>query len=80
MATKQFYATGGFRYQTRMIRAGEPVQMDGPTARLYKALDKISDQKPRVVRAPAQPPAPDAPPKPKRVRAKRKAPARKKPA
>jgi hypothetical protein len=42
MATKQFYATGSFKYGTRMLSAGDPVQMDAPTARLYAALGKIS--------------------------------------
>jgi hypothetical protein len=48
MATKTFYATGAFRYQHRMLTAGEPVQMDGPTARIFNALGKITDRKPRV--------------------------------
>lgn len=43
MATKQFYAMGDFRYGTRMLRAGDPVEMDAPNARLFKALGKISD-------------------------------------
>lgn len=47
MATKQFYATGDFRYGTRMLRAGDSVEMDAPTARLYTALNKISPDKPR---------------------------------
>lgn len=55
MATKQFYATGDFRYGTRMLRAGDPVELDAPNARLFAALGKITDQKPRQappVRAP----------------------------
>jgi hypothetical protein len=53
MATKQFYATGAFKYGTRMMRAGDPVEMDSPTARLYTALGKISPNKPRIARQPA---------------------------
>lgn len=47
MATKQFYATGDFRYGTRMMRAGDPVEMTAPQARLYRALGKIAAAKPR---------------------------------
>jgi hypothetical protein len=53
MATKQFYATGTFKYQHRMLTAGEPVEMDGPTSRLYLHLGKIAPTKPRQPRAPA---------------------------
>jgi hypothetical protein len=56
MATKRFYATGAFRYGTRMLTAGEPVDMDAPTARLYTALNKISDEPPAGAR-PTRPPA-----------------------
>jgi hypothetical protein len=55
MATKQFYATGAFRYGTRMMRAGDPVEMDAPTARLYAALGKIA---PEQAEQPATAPAP----------------------
>lgn len=49
MATRQFYATGDFRYGTRMLTAGDgPISMDGPTARLYTALGKISPKKPKL--------------------------------
>lgn len=47
MATKQFYATGAFKYGTRMMQAGDPVTMDAPTARLFTALGKISATKPK---------------------------------
>jgi hypothetical protein len=58
MAVKQFYATGDFRYATRMMRAGDgPISMDAPTARLYTALGKISPDKPKKV-ATTPPPAP----------------------
>lgn len=77
MATKQFYATGDFRYANRMLRAGDgPIPMDGPTARLYRALGKISPEKPRAVTSMARPDAdgsgnllpPTAPVVPKAVR------------
>ena len=68
MATKQFYATGDFRYGTRMLRAGDPVEMDAPTARLYTALDKISATKPRAARPKVEPAVTIEAPKPKRTR------------
>lgn len=46
MATKQFYATGAFKYNHRMLSAGDPVELDGPSARLFTALGKISPTKP----------------------------------
>lgn len=54
MATKQYYATGSFRYGTRMLRAGDSVEMDAPTARLFTALNKISDQGPVKAAKPAE--------------------------
>ena len=85
MATKQFYATGDFRYGTRMLRSGDgPITMDGPTARLYTALGKITPKKPRAVQldgddssavkgAPLTEQAAPAPAKPKRAPRKRAA-------
>lgn len=64
MATKEFYATGDFRYGTRRLRAGDPVEMDAPSARLFTALNKISPDKP------GQAPAPQPEPR-KRAAAKR---------
>jgi hypothetical protein len=72
MATKRYYATGDFRYGTRMLRSGDPVDMDAPKARLYTALDKISPTKPRRVAEPTAPAAETAPKAPAK-----KAPARK---
>ncbi len=67
MATKQFYATGDFRYGTRMLRAGDgPVTMDGPTARLYAALGKITEARPRAARVESV--ATEVAPAPKRAR------------
>jgi hypothetical protein len=58
MATKQFYATGSFKYANRMLTSGDgPFPMDGPTARLYIALGKISPNKPRTVTSMARPDA-----------------------
>jgi hypothetical protein len=77
MATKRYYATGGFRYGTRMLTAGDPVDMDAPTARLYTALNKISPTNPK--RAAATPPVETPPPAAPTAQApKRKAAARKK--
>lgn len=74
MATKTFYATRGFRYGTRMLTAGDPVDMDAPTARLYTALGKITPDKPKAARtavAPAVAPAAEAPAKAPRKRRKK---------
>lgn len=74
MATKRFYATGGFKYGTRMLTAGDPVEMDGPTARLYTALGKITPQRPRTA-APAEEsaaPTEQPPAAPKRKRTTRR--------
>lgn len=51
MADKEVYATGGFRYQTRELRAGDPIIMTGPLARLYRALGKVSFERPNAARA-----------------------------
>jgi hypothetical protein len=50
MATKQFYATRDFKYGTRMMRAGDPVEMTAPHARLYTALGAISPTKPKAAK------------------------------
>lgn len=77
MATKQFYATGDFRYGTRMLRAGDgPIAMTGPQARLYTALGKISPHAPKKVAT--APVAPVAPPPAAPIAAKRKPATRKK--
>jgi hypothetical protein len=51
MATKRFYATRDMKnptnYGTRMLRAGDPVDLDGPKARLYLGLKAVTAQKPR---------------------------------
>jgi hypothetical protein len=80
MAIKQFYATGAFKYNNRMLTAGDPVEMDGPTSRFYIYLNKISPTKPRTITSLARPDAdgsgnllPTAAPKPKRAPRKRAA-------
>ena len=79
MATKTFYATGSFRYGTRMLTAGDKVELDGPNARLFTALKKISPTAPKKAAAPAVPVAETAPvaPKPAAKLRKRKAAAKK---
>lgn len=42
MAARRYYATGAFRYQTRMLQAGDPVILDGPNSRLYLAMGKVT--------------------------------------
>jgi hypothetical protein len=64
MATKQFYATKDFKYGTRMMRAGDSVDLNSPAARLYLALGAVSPDRPRKtadVPSPAAPAAPAVP-------------------
>jgi hypothetical protein len=76
MATKQLYATKDFRYRTRMMRSGDPVEMTGPEQRLYRALGAVSYEKPkkaapapcREMRAPTPRKAPAKKPAAKRTR------------
>jgi hypothetical protein len=65
MATKQYYATGSFRYGTRMLTAGDPVEMDAPTARLFTALNKITERRP-ANRKPAAPVEEESKPSPRK--------------
>lgn len=78
MATKQFYATRDFRYGTRMLRAGDPVEMDAPQARLYRALKAIAAEKPKAQRASTETVAEATAEAPKPKRAPRKRAAKKK--
>ena len=74
MPTKQFYATGAFKhpgYPTRMLKAGDPVTMDGPTARLFRALGKITNEPPRAA-ASSTPEVIDAEAVPPPIKARRK--------
>ena len=45
MATKTLYAIKDFRYGTRMMRAGDPVDMDASHQRLYSALGAVTAEK-----------------------------------
>lgn len=51
MATKQLFAARDFKYGTRMLRAGEPVDMTAPHARLFRALGAVTDEKPKRAKA-----------------------------
>jgi hypothetical protein len=62
MATKMFYVTRDMKhplYRGRMLKAGEPLELDGPTGRLYQRLNAVSDQKPSRTAAKAAAPKPD---------------------
>lgn len=61
MATKKFYATGSFKYQHRMLSAGDgPIEMNGRDAALYMALKKITATPPPRKRAEPDTPAEEA--------------------
>jgi hypothetical protein len=47
MVQKRLYATGGHKYGTRMLQAGEPLVVDGPRARLLTKMGWASESKPR---------------------------------
>jgi hypothetical protein len=51
MATKTMYATGTLKYGTRRLQAGDPIDMDAPTQRLYLALGKVTGEPPVGARA-----------------------------
>ena len=77
MAKQQYYAASDFRYGTRMLTAGDPVGMTAPVARLYRALGKVTLEKPK--KAPVREESLTEPkPEPKKAPArKRKAAAKK---
>jgi hypothetical protein len=61
MATKTFYATRDMKhptYRTRMLRAGDELELDGPTARLFERLGAISPTKPKGAKVAEPAPAP----------------------
>jgi hypothetical protein len=65
MATKTFYVTRDMKhplYRTRMLRAGDQLELDGPTARLYRALNAVSETSPPKAKVATAPEAPVAPP------------------
>lgn len=75
MATKTFYVTRDMKspsYPTRMLKAGDTVDLNGPQARLYRALGAISEAKPRVARAPVEEAAEPAKPARKRTTRRKK--------
>jgi hypothetical protein len=50
MATRTFYAIKDMKhptYRTRMLRAGDELELDGPTARLFTRLGVITPDKPK---------------------------------
>lgn len=63
MATKQMKALKDFKYGTRMLRAGEPVDMKGPDVRLYTAIGAVGprDADGSGSLLPSVPPTPRAP-------------------
>lgn len=80
MATKIFYATGSFRYGTRMLTAGQKVDLDATNARVFLALKKISPTAPKKAAVPAMTTENVAPKPPAKLKAaprKRKAAAKK---
>lgn len=50
MVTRTFYATRDMKnptgYGTRMLKAGDPVDLNGPQAKLFRALGAVSPKKP----------------------------------
>lgn len=80
MATKTFYATKDLKnpsYGTRMLKAGDPVELDGPKARLYLALGAVSPDAPKVAKVATAPPVTPPPAAPTATAPKRKARAKK---
>ena len=56
MAMRTLYATKDMRdplYRTRMLKAGQPIELSGPDARLYLHLGVATDKKPARAQAPA---------------------------
>lgn len=74
MATKQLTALKDFKYGTRMMRAGDPVEMTAPDARLFLALGAVAPRAAAQAMPRAQQAAESAPaaetekPKPSRRR------------
>lgn len=77
MARKQLYVTSPFKYNTRMMQAGEPVEMSGPHQRLYLALGKVSHEKPKGAKPVAAEEVDEAPKAPAKKAAPRKRTAKK---
>lgn len=50
MATRTLYVTKDMKdpiYRTRRLKAGDALELDGPTSRLYLHLGLVTEQKPR---------------------------------
>jgi hypothetical protein len=86
MATKMFYVTRDMKhplYRGRMLKAGEPLELDGPTARLYQQLKAVTDEKPKANKvvgdkavyagAEAEKPRPKRAPRKRKAKAKKNA-------
>lgn len=94
MPDSNLIAAKDMRYGTRMLKAGEPLTLNGPNTRLYRALKAVRDptdaeakkffgaaKQPAVAATPpvkAPPPAATSAPKPKRKAAPKKRAAAKK--
>ena len=79
MATRTFYATRDMKnptgYGTRMLKAGDPVDLTGPQARLYRAIGAVSPTKPtraELAQAEAVVTTETVAPKPRKRTARRK--------
>jgi hypothetical protein len=79
MAVKQFYAARDFKYGTRRLTAGDPVDLTSPMARVHSALGNVTDKRPRKkveevaeVEEPKKPAAPKAGAKARARKAKAK--------
>ena len=83
MAIKTFYVVKDMKhplYSTRMLRAGQPLELDAGTANLYQRLGVIADKPPAKQAVPAMSTETvhaAAPAKPKAKRTKKRATAKK---
>ena len=44
--------TGANRYRTRMMSAGDPVTMDGPSSRMWERMGWATEYRPRLAKRP----------------------------
>lgn len=65
MANIRLKATKDFRYGTRMLRAGETVEMPAPQGRLFLALNAVDPESWEPVKEAAPKAAPKAAAKPR---------------
>lgn len=76
MAIKTYHVLKDMRhplYRTRMLRAGQPLELDASTANLYKRLNVIGDDPPAEGAVPAMTTQNTGQTKPKRAPRKRAA-------